>query len=771
MVGQDTHRRRFVVLLVGLVVATVTAVVPPAPALADAAGKGGDFVPLSPAGLLLDTRAGTGASGPIPAGGTVTFPVLGVGGVPSAGVSAVLVDVTAINPSSATFLTIWPDGQPRPGGSNLNLNANQALSNSAVVQVGTNGRIALYNRFGSTHAAVDVQGYFTSSSGGSGGGYIPLDHSPLVDTRSGLGTEKGTIPANGSRTITLTGGAIPADAAGAFLDLIVTGTNAAGWVGAYPVGGSGQRSTVDYVAGTTAVGVSVKLPATGQVVFANHGSSAIHLVLTAEGYFSASSSQGAGLRPLVPSRLGGMDLGPNATFDIQVGGRNGLPTRAIAAAALNLTVSNQTTSGWLRAWPVGGTEGATSLVNFASGIGPRAGMAVVKVGTEGKIRIKNVSSATVRVLVDLLGWFADPLPAVPVAQYSPVVARQQTPGGSASQGAIDYAYVNNVGGVLHGRQADPDEFGSIPFASLSELESFTGPPALGQLTDGRVQAVAQHTDSNFRSITQTAVNSPSWNAWALLGGSMASAPVAGRLSDGTTVLFAVDADGRLWAYAQAGTDQYWRSLGDVDLARTLSVAVASDGIRVVALDGGGAAKTAVYHADGSLTAWTDLGGTGLNGTPALVVYPGYRTRVFVRAADGTIVTKIQDPAGTFPAAWDTVGSFVAAGAPAAILDPSLARTAVVARGTDNMLNVVWETAQGSGQWGQWRSYQEPVASEPTVTAFANDSGQSWFALARNLNNQLIFLMRDEPQSPAGAAKAATDPTFTIRKLPLPPEAK
>src|SRR3712207_1282204 len=66
------------------------------PASADAAGQGGDYVPL-PNGeaRVLNTQTGVGvAAGVRGPDSTTTFQVLGVGGVPAAGVRAVMVDVT-----------------------------------------------------------------------------------------------------------------------------------------------------------------------------------------------------------------------------------------------------------------------------------------------------------------------------------------------------------------------------------------------------------------------------------------------------------------------------------------------------------------------------------------------------------------------------------------------------------------------------------------------------------------------------------------------------
>ena len=763
---------RTAIAFFGLALVASALVVPHATrAHADAAGKGGDFVPLSPGGALLDTRSGTGGvTGPRTAGSTTTFLVRGRGGVPAAGVSAVLVDVTAISPTTATHLTLWPDGSSRPALSMVNAAANQIISNSAVVPVGANGRLALFNNAGSTHVAVDVQGYFTETAGGAGGGFVPVNHTRLVDTRSGLGGGAGAIAAGGSRTFTLTGGVIPAGAAAAFLDLIVTGATDNGWLAAYPAGGSG-RSVMDFETGTTTHGAAVKLAADGRGTFVNHSNETIHLVLTGQGYFTASSASGAGLRTLPVNRLldtrttGGTGVGSGGTVDVQVGGTNGLPTRGVAGAVLNVTAISPAASGTLKAWPVSGAEPIASVVNFPAG-DTRAALSVVQLGTSARVRIKNTSSGSLHITVDLQGWFANPLPVRPIEQFSRMSVLQAAPSGTAL-GALEYSYVDNIGRVRHAHQTDPDIFGSVQWTAVGEGPAFTGQPALSQLANGQVQLAAQNRDSDIWTISQPAPGG-TWGSWADQGGSMAAPPVAARLPDGTTVLFAVDGDGKLWHLRQASAG--WRSLGDADLAGQVTVVRVDTGLRLFALTTTGTTKTATYTTGGALSGWTDLGAAGSTGTPAAVVYPGFQARVFVRAADGSVLTLMQDAGGAWPAQWQSTGAFPAAGSPAAVLDVS-GRTAVVVRGADSEIYVLFETAQGSGAWGNWvrtsPDFSDPAATDPTVAPFTNSSGQTWLIAFRNVNDSTRLHTRQLPAVGVARAARVGAPAFTTHVLAGP----
>jgi hypothetical protein len=244
------------------------------------------------------------------------------------------------------------------------------------------------------------------------------------------------------------------------------------------------------------------------------------------------------------------------------------------------------------------------------------------------------------------------------------------------------------------------------------------------------------------------------------------------LSTGVTLNFGVDADGKLWHHrVVTGTTSYWRSLGDQDLVGPVSAVPVQQGVQIFARDTAGAVRTALYANDGSMSAWTNLGGAGIVDRPAAIVYPGYRMRVFVRGGDGIVQTKLQDVGGAWPADWEPVGSFAAVGAPAAILDPVLGRVAVVARGADNEVYRVFETAQGTGAWKEWlrvnTEQSDPAASDPTVAPLTTADGQTWVIVYRNANDAVrVYERGPAPGLQARAAKAAAE--FTGHTLPAPP---
>jgi hypothetical protein len=121
---------------------------------------GGRYVALSPR-RVLDTRDGTGA--PLAQVGQSPLPVtlLGRGGVPSTGVSGVMLNVTAVAPTANTFVTVYPSGTDRPLASNLNVTAGQVIPNMVLARVGPDGAVMMYNNGGVIDLVADVVGYFT----------------------------------------------------------------------------------------------------------------------------------------------------------------------------------------------------------------------------------------------------------------------------------------------------------------------------------------------------------------------------------------------------------------------------------------------------------------------------------------------------------------------------------------------------------------------------------------------------------------------------------
>ncbi|MBP0453197.1 N-acetylmuramoyl-L-alanine amidase [Kitasatospora sp. RG8] len=58
-------------------------------------------------------------------------------------------------------MIVHPHGTARPDVSNLNFTAGQTRANLVVVPV-VDGRVTLFNHWGSTHVVADLSGYFAA---------------------------------------------------------------------------------------------------------------------------------------------------------------------------------------------------------------------------------------------------------------------------------------------------------------------------------------------------------------------------------------------------------------------------------------------------------------------------------------------------------------------------------------------------------------------------------------------------------------------------------
>ena len=251
---------------------------------------GGLLVDLAPS-RLLDTRNGTGrpAAGRVQAGQTISLAVTDVGGVPATGVSAVVLNVTATEPTTASYVTVFPTGAPRPLASNLNMVAGDTVPNRVVVPVGADGTVSLYNNAGSVHLVADVGGYYTDETSVEGGsGLLRVSPTRLLDTRS-----TGKLVGGSSLTVQVAGRAgVPGAEAdvpptAAVLNLTATGPTAATFLTAWPSGiARPLASDLNVRAGETRPNlVVVKLGPAGAVdVFVNSG--AVDIVVDVFAYYT-----------------------------------------------------------------------------------------------------------------------------------------------------------------------------------------------------------------------------------------------------------------------------------------------------------------------------------------------------------------------------------------------------------------------------------------------------------------------------------------------------
>ena len=252
-------------------------------------GTAGRYTALPPA-RLVDTRLTT----KVGAQGTVVVPVLGRSGVPSAGVSSVLVNLTATEADGDGYLTAFASGTVRPGTSDLNVERRGSTSsNLAIVPVGADGAIAVFSQRGA-HVVVDIAGYYgdATAKGGGSGLFVPVAPTRVVDTRSGVGAPTGALDIGGSLEVTLAGvGGVPAfGASSVVVNVTAVEARRDGFVTVYPTGrpasAATETSTVNVdVAGQTVPNLTAATLGTGGRVNV-YSQAGGHLLMDVAGWFT-----------------------------------------------------------------------------------------------------------------------------------------------------------------------------------------------------------------------------------------------------------------------------------------------------------------------------------------------------------------------------------------------------------------------------------------------------------------------------------------------------
>ena len=154
------------------------------------------LVPIVPE-RALDTRP----SGPVGPAGTIDVGFSGMQRVPSSGVTAVAINVTAVAPTAPTYLTVWPSGDARPVASNVNAGPGQVIPNLVMAKLGANGKVSIFNLNGNTNVLVDVVGYYTS---GAGSRLTPIVPERATDTRGANGVSVNPVGPAGTLDVDLT---------------------------------------------------------------------------------------------------------------------------------------------------------------------------------------------------------------------------------------------------------------------------------------------------------------------------------------------------------------------------------------------------------------------------------------------------------------------------------------------------------------------------------------------------------------------------------------
>ncbi len=407
----------------------------------------GTLHPLAPA-RILDTRAGIGrAAGAVQPGdgrsaSTSTavraaeavnheVTVVGRGGVPTTGVSAVLLNVTAVVPTEPGFLTVYPklargarnptnfdelwDDQSSfvagyPRSSNINFRAGEIVPNLVLAPVGAGGKVRLDNFAGTVDVVADVVGWFDAGEP-TGDGFVGVTPSRLLDTRDGTGGIGGRFASGDHRDLAVAGrGGVPNDATAVVVNVTAVDPGSNGFVTVWPTGSPMPiASSLNTAPARTRPNLVVaKLGTNGAIslyAYADFGGT--DLAVDVVGYFRPG---GGAVTAIDPQRLldtrSGLDTtaAPFSSGEAraaQVTGRAGVPASA-TAVVLNLTATEPTQPGFLTVWPAGEAQPLASALNFLPGDNV-ANLVMVSLGPGGVLSLYQFGGST-HVVADVVGY-------------------------------------------------------------------------------------------------------------------------------------------------------------------------------------------------------------------------------------------------------------------------------------------------------------------------------------------------------------------------------
>jgi len=373
----------------------------------------GGYTPVVPS-RVFDSRS---TGGTLSAGETRSVQVAGHNGVPTSGASAVVLNVTVTETTTAGYLTVSPTGTTRPTASNLNWSPGVTIPNAVTVKLGTDGKIDLYQSGpGTAQVIVDVSGYYRDGVVEAAGGYTPLSPARILDTR----TDGGKLTAGESRDLQISGaGGIPASNVSAvILNVTVSETTTGGYLSVNPTGTANTWiSNLNWAkAGVTIPNsVVVKVGDGGKVTLLQSGPGTAQVIVDVAGYFLGGTPTEDGMFvALPPARL--MDTRQTALVPIAGGtdlwksfaGLNGFYFVRASAAVVNVTVTQTMAGGYLTVFPTAppyGPPPTASNLNWSAPGTTVPNLVIVRLGGNGTLTFHNGSPGGTHIIADFAGYY------------------------------------------------------------------------------------------------------------------------------------------------------------------------------------------------------------------------------------------------------------------------------------------------------------------------------------------------------------------------------
>ncbi len=366
------------------------------------AGVSGRFHPLTPA-RVLDTRT---TASPVRAGTDRQVSVTGVGGVPSSGVSAVVLNATVPPAPASGYLQLYPTGnKPVTPTSNVNWRVGRTAANAATVAVGAGGTVGLQVGTGTADVVLDVVGWYGDAADPGGDRYQPLTPHRILDTGAAGGG--GPVTPTTDRTLPVAGyGGVPSSGASAVvLTLTALNPTRAAYLQVYPTGNRPAQPTsnTNVVPGQSVAALVTSPLGAGGAVQLHVSAGSVGFVADVLGYYTAGGSRYV---PLTPRRVldtrTAAPVTAGADRTVPVAGRNGIPAGA-TAVMVNTTAVGASQPLTLEIYPSGDAPATRTSTVSVQDRYPVPDLVAMRLGTGGAINL-SASTASTDVVLDVVGY-------------------------------------------------------------------------------------------------------------------------------------------------------------------------------------------------------------------------------------------------------------------------------------------------------------------------------------------------------------------------------
>lgn len=371
----------------------------------------GTYTPLKSA-RLLDTRPGT----PLGAGKSLSLTVAGKGGVPTSGVAAVVVNITATGATANSFVTVYPGGT-RPNVSTINFLKGVNRANIATVPL-SEGKISVYNSAGSVDVLVDVVGYYANSASTAtlGSEFDTADPERLADTR---GDAEGQVAPQSSLDLLLDFNPDANKTVTALaLNITAVGAKSSGYLTAYDGATLPSTSTLNFANASATPNLAVVK--TGhctdcstadklKVFFSvyNGSKAGVDVIVDLVGVYYKDGTVGLRFYPNTPKRISDSRTGLNgkpatAGLTQTLKAPTSVANANTVAVVANTTAISPTSGTFLTLW-AGGTRPGVSNLNTSKGLTVANGT-LIPLSTTNTFALYN-SAGTTNFAIDVTGRF------------------------------------------------------------------------------------------------------------------------------------------------------------------------------------------------------------------------------------------------------------------------------------------------------------------------------------------------------------------------------